>query len=174
MPFSPEQLFCALAALAVLLSLRWLRNREPAFPYDPADALLTPAEKAFFAILQQAVGEDFNLFAKVRLADLVVVRRGLRSKFRMRAFNRICGKHIDFVLCDPDSYAVLAAIELDDRSHERRARRQRDIFIDGALTAAGIPVLHVAAQRRYSVAKLRDQVLTCLETSGPTFADRHG
>lgn len=173
MSLSPEQLFCAVAVLAVVLFLLWLRNREPAFPYEQADALLTPAEKVFFAILQQAVGEDFSLFAKVRLADLIVVRRGLRSKFRMRAFNRICGKHIDFVLCDPDAYAVLAAIELDDRSHERRARRQRDIFIDGALAAAGIPVLHVAAQRRYSGTKLREQILACLETSGPTFADRH-
>ena len=124
-------------------------------------------------MLKEAVNEDFDLFVKVRLADLIIVRPGIRPKFRMRAFNRICAKHIDFVLCDAESYEVVAAIELDDRSHERRARRVRDLFIDGALTAAGIPVLHVPAQRRYSVSKLREQVFAALERNGPTFAERH-
>ena len=161
------------ALLLFALFARWLRGREPAFPYEPAEAVLTPAEIAFYEVLLEAVGEDFDIFAKVRLADVIVVRPGLPNNYRMRAFNRISAKHLDFVLCDPESYVVIGVIELDDRSHLRENRRVRDDFIDGALEAAGIPILHTPAQRRYLASKLRDQVLDSLENGGPSVADRH-
>jgi len=175
MPASPEFIAIVVVAALALVGLvaRIFRNREPAFPYVPAEALLTQAETAFFASLQLAVGEDFILFSKVRLADVIEVRPGLVNKFRMRAFNRICGKHLDFVICDPDSFTVLGAIELDDKSHQQSNRRQRDAFIDKALSAAGIPILHMPAQKRYSALKLRGQVLEFLESDGSTLADRH-
>jgi very-short-patch-repair endonuclease len=175
MPASPDFIAIVLVAalVVVVLVARILRNREPAFPYVPVEALLTPAETAFFASLQLAVGEDFMLFSKVRLADIIEVRPGLANKFRMRAFNRISAKHLDFVICDPDSFTVLGAIELDDKSHQQSNRRERDAFIDKALTAAGIPILHMPAQKRYSALKLREQVLDFLESDGPTVADRH-
>ncbi len=163
--------FGALFAFALLA--RWLRSREPEFPYEPAEALLTMAEINFFEVLVEAVGDDFALFSKVRLADVVVPQPGLSNSVRMRAFNRISAKHVDFVICDPESYIVLGVVELDDRSHLQEARRDRDEFVDGALEAAGIPILHVPAQRRYSAMKLRRQVLDCLETGGSTLADRH-
>jgi len=161
----------ALILLALLAQL--LKEREPAFPYDPAEALLTAAERAFYEVLIDAIGDDFDILCKVRLADVIVVRPGLSQRFRMRAFNRISAKHLDFVICDPESYVVIGVIELDDRSHLREDRRERDEFIDGALEAAGISILHMPAQRRYSALKLRDQVLDSLEQAGPTIADRH-
>ena len=175
MPIPADYLVATIIAALVILGLivRAFRNREPAFPYVPAAALLTEAETAFFQNLQLAVGEDFVLFSKVRLADVIEVRPGLINKYRMRAFNRISGKHLDFVICHPETFTVLGVIELDDRSHLQSNRRDRDIFIDKALTAAGIPILHMPAQKRYSALKLRDQVLDSLESDGSTLADRH-
>jgi hypothetical protein len=174
MPHLEAVHFISLAAIVLFcLFAYWLRSLEPAFPYEPAEALLTPAETAFFEVLVDAVGDDFALFSKVRLADVIVPRPGLTNKFRMRAFNRISAKHLDFVICDPGSYIVLGVIELDDSSHALEARRLRDEFIDGALAAAGIPILHVPAQRRYSVDKLREQVIEFLERPGPSMAERH-
>src|SRR6201986_3356125 len=172
MPVPPEIIAIVIVAGLALIGLiaHLLRNREPAFPYVPGEALLTQAETSFFARLQLAVGEDFILFSKVRLADIIEVRPGLTNKFRMRAFNRICGKDLDFVICDPESFTVLGVIELDDKSHQQSNRRERDAFIDKALSAAGIPILHMPAQKRYSALKLRDQVLDFLESDGPTLA----
>ena len=151
----------------------WLRGRGSAFPYEAADALLTPAERSFFEVLKLAAGEDFALFIKVRLADVIVVQPGVAHKRRLGAFSRISSKHLDFVICNPETYEILGVIELDDRSHRESARRQRDAFLDAALTAAKIPILHVPAQRRYSATKLRSQTLAFLECPGPTVADRH-
>jgi very-short-patch-repair endonuclease len=176
LPFSldPSQAPLLAAGVFVLLVIVWLLfRREAPFPYEPARALLTNGERAFARILREAVGNDFQICHKVRLADVIVVRSGTSAKHRMRCFNRICGKHLDFVLCHPETFEVLGIVELDDRSHREASRRERDAFIDEALTAAGLPILHMPAQRSYSARKLRSQILELLETGGAVVAERH-
>lgn len=143
-----------LIALAAFLA-RILRGSD--FPYVAADALLTPAERAFFAVLQRALAPDYHIFAKVRLADIIVVKAGLSNQRRCAAFNRISAKHADFVACDPRTFRIVGVIELDDSSHRAARRQQRDQFMDAALAAASVPILRVPAQRSYSTSTLREQ-----------------
>jgi len=118
---------------------------------------LSEAERSFFGVLAQA-SEEFHVFAKVRLADVVEPsRNGSRSDWR-RAFNSICAKPVDFVLCQKTSLKVVAVVELDDKSHERPDRRLRDALVDSALKDAGIPVLRILAARSYSPALLRAKI----------------
>ena len=126
-------------------------------PYVPVEALLTPAERRFFLSLRQALANDYQLFAKVRLGDILQVRRGVEGKRRYAAFGRVAAKHADFVACDPRTFAVRGVIELDDSSHRRRDRQERDRFFNAAFAAAGIPVLRVPVQRSYSPKELREQ-----------------
>ena len=121
-------------------------------PYQRKDYLLSKAERAFFEVLQKAIGDRYLLFAKVRLADLLFIRRGTEK--RQSHFNRIQSKHIDFVLCDRNAVRPLLAIELDDSSHNRADRQARDAFVDSALKAAGLPILHVPASSGYNAKKL--------------------
>ncbi len=72
----------------------------------------------------------------VRIADLIRVRP--KPPKWQSWQNRIHAKHIDFVLCDPETMEAKLAIELDDASHNRRDRVERDKFVDGALSAAGV------------------------------------
>jgi very-short-patch-repair endonuclease len=130
---------------------------KPKLPYARAP-LFSEAEKQFFGVLLEAVGDRFLVLAKVRLADLVRVR-GLSGQEYLAASNRIQRKHVDFVLCDRRSLEAACVVELDDRSHEQKERRERDAFVDGALDAAGIPVLRVPCRRAYAAADLRRQVL---------------
>ena len=123
-----------------------------------AVALLSPAERSFFGVLEQALSPDYKIFAKVRLADIVhPVRSPSRSGWQS-AFNRITGKHVDFVLCDLAHLGVIGVIELDDRSHGTFERGVRDGLVDSALADAGIPVLRVAARQSYSPVQIREQV----------------
>jgi hypothetical protein len=155
--------FVAVAALVlVVLSGRTRRGggRSPiGYPYGPQRALFTAAERSFLGVLEQAVGEGHRVFGKVRLADVIKVNSGLSRSARQVAFNRITAKHLDFVLCDPTDLTVVAAIELDDKSHEATSRQQRDSFVDAALGVAGIPVHHFSAKRSYSVHDLRGAIL---------------
>ena len=126
--------------------------------YEAVPSLLTPAERSFFGVLQQAIASDYQVFAKVRLADIVrPVRNPSRSGWQT-AFNRITGKHVDFILCDSARLAVLAVIELDDKTHERFERGVRDMLVDSALADARIPVLRITASQSYSPAQIREQI----------------
>jgi len=126
--------------------------------YEAVPALLTPAERSFFGVLQQALASDYQIFAKVRLADIVrPVKSPSRSGWQS-AFNRITGKHVDFVLCDSERLGIVAVVELDDRTHERFERGVRDSLVDTALADAKIPVLRVSARQAYSPAQIREQV----------------
>ena len=145
----------AVVAVAVVLLAAWAARGRLDLPYVAAPALLTPAERAFFAVLRQVVGNDLLLFAKVRLGDILQIEEGVSGKRRFAAFGRISSKHADFVLCDARTFAVVGVVELDDRSHQRRDRQERDRFFDAALAKASIPVLRVPARRAYDARELR-------------------
>ena len=151
------------AVLVILLVAFTVARARVDLPYVAAPALLTAAERAFFLVLRQAVGGDYQLFAKVRLGDILQVDPGVSGKRRFAAFGRISSKHADFVLCDARTFAVLGVIELDDRSHRRADRQERDRFFDAAMRKSGVPVLRVAAQRSYAVKELRDALRATLE-----------
>ena len=121
------------------------------FPYEKTDTLLTPAERSFFGVLEQALDGTARVFAKVRVGDILKVSRGLNRSKYTSALNRINMKHVDFVICKNDDLSILGAIELDDRSHQKTARKQRDTFIDQAFTAAQVPLLRIPAKQSYPI-----------------------
>ena len=147
------------AAVVLLAATTAFLRRGPDLPYTAAGALLTPAERAFYRTLRQAVGSDFLLFTKVRLGDILQVRPGIGRQRQLAALGRINSKHADFVLCDPRTFTILWVIELDDRSHQLPARRRRDEFFDAALARAEVPLLRVPVARTYSVQAPRDDLL---------------
>ena len=119
---------------------------------------MSPAERAFFSVLNQAAGEDWRVFAKVRIADVLTPAKGLNRSRWQSAFNAISAKHFDFVLCDPADVATKLAVELDDNSHDRPSRRRRDRLVEAACASAGLPLLRVKVARTYAVAEIRTQI----------------
>lgn len=85
--------------------------------------LLTDAECAFFIRLRQAVSHELEIFAKVRLID-VVEPRGSGGD-RQGARNRVIQEHVDFLLVRASDSCPVAAVELDDRTHGRPERQER-------------------------------------------------
>jgi hypothetical protein len=140
--------------------------------YQAIPTLLTPAERSFFGVLQQTVAHEYQIFAKVRLADVVKpVRNPSRSGWQS-AFNRIAGKHVDFVLCDPPSLKFVAVIELDDQTHARFERGTRDGFVDSVLSDARIPILRVPASSSYSPAQIREHLAQAISKQISQYENR--
>lgn len=136
---------------------------EAAMPtpsYTRRASLMSKAERSFYGVLVQAVGEEYRIFAKVRVADVLKPAKGMdRSQWR-KAFNQINRKHFDFVLCERDDLRFVYAIELDDKSHENDERKSRDQLIDQACKEAGLPLIHIRAARGYAHDALRNQILS--------------
>ena len=148
-------LFLVVQALAVQ------RKKQPGVAghrYERREALMSAAELKFFRTLEAAVGVNFRVFSKVRLADIVQpVKTGDRSAW-YSAFGVIKSKHVDFVVCDPGTMEYRLVVELDDKSHERDDRAERDQKVDDILAQANIPVLHIPAKASYSPDELSRRI----------------
>ncbi|HQV23541.1 MAG TPA: DUF2726 domain-containing protein, partial [Agitococcus sp.] len=66
---------------------------------------------------------------------------------------------VDFVVCAPDGAKILAAIELDDSSHEKAERIQADAKKDKALRSAGVPIIRWPVKGMPQVPQLRADFL---------------
>lgn len=98
--------------------------------YEKKD-LLTKREWKFYKEIKP-IADKYNLhiIAKVRLSDLVDVKSDLSKSEQSTYLNKIQRKHIDFVLCNPDNLRVLALVELDDTTHNKKERAMRDEFVN--------------------------------------------
>ncbi|MEK7576954.1 MAG: DUF2726 domain-containing protein [Patescibacteria group bacterium] len=132
-------------------------DKDQKLPYKKKDYLLSIAERKFYDVLSKVAEENnFLLFAKVRLEDLLWLPKGTENRFGLR--NRIKSRHIDFVLCDKQNIKPLLAIELDDSSHDTERGRVRDINIDHILKDAELPILHVRAVGFYNKVDLANRI----------------
>lgn len=105
-------------------------------------AFLSKNELNFYkALIQTTAAKDYLILIKVNLADIIHPIKG--SKNRQASLNKIDKKHIDFVLCSKTNLQPVLAIELDDSSHDRQDRKDRDEFVDQALESAGLKILHI-------------------------------
>ncbi len=149
-------LLVVVIVLAALLALMALAIKPRRLPYQKRSRLVTKAELRFYRVLLKAVQDDFLVFTMVRVADLLAVPEATPQ--RRSWLNRIVGKHVDFVLCDPGSLEPKLAVELDDASHRRADRMERDAFLNQAFEAAGLPLLRIAVQESYEAKSLRAEI----------------
>ena len=126
-------------------------------PYQKKWYLLSPAERDFYEVLHQAVGNRYLIFAKVRLLDLLWLPDNMEN--RLLYIRRVASKHVDFVLCHPQTVSPALVIELDDASHQLPERQERDIFLNEVLRVAGIPLLRVPVRKSFSASAVRDRIL---------------
>jgi len=131
------------------------------YPYHQVDDFLSPAELNFFFNLKSVVGDSAQIFSKVKLSDLFYAKTGDFGKNRSYT-NKIDRKHIDFLLCDPKTLKPILGIELDDKSHQRADRQERDDFVNHVFEAAKLPLMHISVQRSYSQSELKSKLLAYL------------
>lgn len=142
-----------LVVFIILLRI-WTRPRK--LPYFARERLVTKAELRFFRSLRKAVQGEWEIFAMVRIADLLRVEKSAKNKRSW--INKILAKHIDFVLCDRNSLKPLLCIELDDSRPERPDRVERDRFVEEAFDAADLPLIRVPVSDDYPPAELRNVI----------------
>tara|TARA_R110001606_G_scaffold11354_7_gene49319 strand:- start:8462 stop:9172 length:711 start_codon:yes stop_codon:yes gene_type:complete len=142
-------LFIVIGFLIFVKNNKPALEKEDTFPYFKISALLTPAELSFYHVLKIAVSEQYDIFAKVRLADLVSVKKGVDRAVWGKHFNKIKAKHIDFILCEKNTSEILCAIELDDQSHSQIKRQERDEFVTKVLDVVTLPFARFDVTRTY-------------------------
>lgn len=147
-----------IALVMLVLKLLFAKSKEAPARYRVVRNLLTPAERSFYGVLKQAVGNNYEIHAKVRMADILTPKKGLDRSEWQKAFNRISAKHFDFTICDPKTLEIVSVVELNDSSHKKHARKVRDQFIESACESAGLKLHTFPAKKTYSLSELRASI----------------
>lgn len=109
--------------------------------YVSKDCMLTPAEQKVYKLLERKYGEQYYVFAQVRVVDVLqpnVKRYFTWTKEYKALFWQVSQWHFDYVLCDKNDFSVLCALELDDLSHDRSDRIRRDRILNAVCKDAGL------------------------------------
>ena len=156
------------AGIIFLLLLAWFVRyiTEPTVYIEAVESLVTPAEQKFYEALDEAIDGRLLILSKVRVADLLSVTSESRSA-RHRIFWSIACKHVDFVLVEAQHLRPLAAIELDDSTHQRADRRKRDELLDELFERAEFPLLRFKTASTYSPRLIEEQVEKALGEALP-------
>ena len=119
-------------------------------PYRLREPFLTTTEMALFRVLKKIVGERYLICPKVSLNDLFVI---VRPNENVHFFNKFFRKHVDFLLCDPQTLAPAFGVEIL-RLNSKDEARESDKFIQELFTDAGLPLVHVQSSEVYEPAEL--------------------
>jgi len=114
-------------------------KKKPLYKYNRKDFLISRPEHEFFDILIEILGDKYHVFTQVHLPT--ILEHKIKGQTWKAAFSHINGKSVDFVICDKAYIKPLLAIELDDRSHDRLDRIERDSEVERMLQEAGMPLL---------------------------------
>ncbi len=152
----------AFIILFFIIRLKQPSSSPESCPYIKNTALFSPAERSFLGVLEQAVGDEYRIFGKVRVADVASVKSMSNKRNWYQAFNRISAKHFDFLLCAKGDLSITCAVELDDKSHQQHKRQERDAFLVGVCQSISLPLIQIQAQAAYSVAEVRAKIVGAL------------
>jgi hypothetical protein len=165
-----KELLFTLVLLMLLIAValggtkrRSLRNAmfDGPWPYYAKRPMSRP-EQVLYHRLTAAL-PDHIVLAQVQVSRILGVKRGFNFQVWNNRINRMS---YDFVVCSSDS-TVLAAIELDDSSHDSRARAVTDRKKEKATRDAGVRLL------RWNVNALPDHaaIRTAVDEPPPTRGD---
>ena len=159
-------IFPLLLLIAVVILAGFLKNLKgsgtstkedgSSLGYRKKGPLFTPAERSFYGVLLQAIDSDkYQVFGKVRVADLLEPQPSRNRSQWQKAFNAITANHFDFVICKTDDLTPVAAIELDDKTHNQKHRQKRDELLKNICKQSQRPLLRVPAQYAYKMEVLK-------------------
>lgn len=149
-------------ALLIGLAMMGTRGRGDAGPDEPWPYVLkrplSRPEQVLFHRLVAALPQHLVL-AQVQVSRVLGVKKGANVQTWQNRINRLS---FDFVVCGPDA-SVLAAIELDDASHEAPARVEADRRKSRAAADAGLRLI------RWTVRELpaEDEIRAALLAAPP-------
>lgn len=150
-------IFVIVMAAAVFVKIIHSKgDKRQDYRYKRKDFFMSRAEHECYDALVAAVGQEYHVFAQVHLPTLV--EHTIRGQNWRGAFSHINQKSVDFVLCDKAYISPKLVIELDDKTHERPKRKERDIEVERILKDAGLPLLRLDNHGWFNPSELSQKI----------------
>ena len=119
---------------------------------------LSKAESVVYLLLKAAFPRH-EIFARIRLADVLQVKIGPQGMERLRAFRKIANQHVGFVVCDRDM-TIVAIVDSKEPDQVINPRDQKlEIIKQRCLQAAQVKYICVYPPQLPRYRELREQIL---------------
>jgi len=119
---------------------------------------LSKSEGVVYLLLKTAFPRH-DIFARVRLADVLQVKIGPQGMERLRAFRKIADQRVGFVICDRDS-TIVAIVDSREADQANNPREQKlEIIKQRCLQAAQVKYICVYPPQLPRYRELRTQIL---------------
>lgn len=157
------QMYAAVAAIALLMFMLLLRlfrrSRKTArVNYQRRDFLFSPEERFFYNALRDAVGENYAIFGRVPVDELIAPRTGHTRQALPEAWEALAGRCFQFVLCGLPDLAVACAVELREHTLPGRKATDRGDPLKTVCEAAGLPLVRFEAGPVYEEVEIREAI----------------
>ena len=141
----------------VLLIAIFAKKYSPAvekkvYNYKRKQFFLSRSEHEFYKVMLTAIGDEYFVFAQVHLPT--ILEHKIPGQNWRGAFRHIDEKSVDFVLCNKTYLSPVLAIELDDKSHSRSDRQERDREVERILSGSGLPLLRIENRSSFNAEEL--------------------
>ena len=123
-----------------------LKELNDRLPYRLREQFMSTPELALLRVLQSMVSGHYVICPKVALNDVFYI---VRPNENVHFFNKIFRKHVDFLLCEPDTLKPAFGIELV-KPVSKNETREADQFMEDLFLSAGLPLVHVPSSVHYS------------------------
>lgn len=143
-----------------------IKDQDERLPYRLRENFMSSTELALFRVLQTMVGAHYIICPKVALNDIFYI---VRPNENVHFFNKIFRKHVDFLLCEPNTLKPAFGIELV-KPVGKTETRETDQFMQDLFLSAGLPLIHVPSSERYSeqdLTELFQRAVTKVKDTGP-------
>lgn len=142
--------------IIIRLTIKSKIFKDELWPFYAKKPLSQPEQILYFRLVQAL--PNHIILAQVQLSRLLEVKKGNNHQAWLNRINRMSA---DFVVCNKDS-SIVAAIELDDTTHQREDRQATDIKKNKALESAGVQIIRWQTNAMPDLGTIQRTFMKCL------------
>lgn len=164
-PFYIMVFAAGLVAANLLFQLVHLPLRpQRVLAYERRDCLLDLQERLCLGTVEEAVGRDFRVFARVAAGAVLAGDAELSRRKRRGAERALAGRMFDLLVCSAVDAHPLCAVLMNPAPLSRRRRREL-VFLREACTDAGLPLVELELKDGYELMAIRRELLDAIASA---------
>lgn len=134
-----------------------LREGVNEFDLQRRSRILTAAERSFFECLANALSDDFYIFTKVRVLDVVEPSPASSRIERKSIRKRLAVESLDYVLCKKHDLSIFGIVELEnfEKRSNAKQRVKREKLVSEVCKTANLRLFYFDIRQDYQGMDIR-------------------
>ncbi len=138
----------------ILLPEKENTKKKTEFKYKKKDSILTKPEMDFYREISSVLNDKYILLPQVHLSS--ILEHKIAGQNWKSALNHIQRKSVDFVIFEKQNLEPKIVIEVDDSSHQREDRIERDGIVKEIFELEGLAFLRTGYSSLSNTAEMEN------------------